>query len=44
MLVTQITIFLQRAVDDVFQLGWQLWIQPHRRRGYPIQDLVEDDA
>ena len=44
MLVAQLAVLLQRAVDDVFQLGWQGRIQPDRRQRRAIHDGVEDHA
>jgi hypothetical protein len=44
MLVAQIAIFLERAVDDVFELGGKPGIETHRGRGCAVQDLVENDS
>ena len=32
MLIAQFTIFFQRAIDDVFELGRQIGIQPHAEK------------
>ena len=29
-LIAEFAIFLQRLVDDAFQFGWHIGIQPHR--------------
>src|ERR1019366_2452044 len=39
-----IAIFLQCLVDDVFQLGWYVVIQPHWRCGSRVQNGFEDDS
>ena len=41
-LVTQIAIFFQRLVDDVFELRWQVRIQPDRRDRRAIENRLED--
>ena len=42
-LVTQVAVFLQGFVDDVFKLGRQIWIQPNRRYGSTVEDRFEDE-
>ncbi len=41
-LVAQLAVFLQRLVDDVFQLGRHIGIQPHRREPGAFENGVED--
>jgi len=41
-LITEFSIFLQRPVDDVFQFGWYVGIQPHDRNRCPVQDRIEN--
>src|ERR1022692_1895891 len=41
-LITEFTIFLQRTVDDVFQFGWYVGIQPHGRNRCAVQDRIEN--
>jgi hypothetical protein len=41
-LIAQVPVFLQRLVDDVFQLGRNLAIESNRRRRIGIQYGVED--
>src|SRR5580700_2435198 len=43
-LVAEIAVLLQRLVDDVFQLGWHVGIQPQRWRRYRIQNGFEDES
>ena len=42
-LVTQVAVFLQGFVDDVFKLGRQIWIQPNRRHGSAVEDRFKDE-
>src|SRR5580765_4485885 len=42
MLIPQVAILLERLADDVFQFRWEIWIQPDRRRGRPVQNRLED--
>ena len=44
MLVAQLAVFLQRAVDDIFQLGRQVRIQPDRCQRRAVHDRIEDDS
>ena len=41
-LITQIAVFLQSLVDDLFQLGRHVGIQSHGRNRCPVQDRIED--
>ena len=43
-LVTQLPVFLQRSVDNVFQFGRDVAIKPDRGRRIAIQDFIENDA
>src|SRR5712692_2574238 len=44
MLIAEFAVFLHRPVDDVFELGWQVMVQPHRCHRSPVHDPIEDDA
>jgi hypothetical protein len=41
-LVAQAPVFLQTLVDDSFQFGWHLGIQPHRSHGRTFQNGIKD--
>ena len=41
-LATQVAIFLQRLVDDLFQFGWKLRVYRRRRCGRVLQNLIEN--
>ena len=41
-LVAQVAVFLQRLVNDAFELRRQIRIQPDRRRGQLFQNRIED--
>jgi len=43
-LIAEFPIFLQRTIDDVFQLRWQIRIQPHGSRRSTVHDPVEDHS
>ena len=38
------SVFLQRLVDDSFQFGWHVGIQPHHGRGRRVENGFEDDS
>ena len=44
MLVAQLAVFLQSAVDDVFELGRQVRVQPDRRQRRTVHDRVKDHS
>src|SRR5262249_51002058 len=41
MLIAQVLVLLQSAIDNAFQFGRKIGIQPQRRRGRTFQDSVE---
>jgi hypothetical protein len=41
-LIAQPAVFFQAFVDDLFQPGWQDCVHPERRRGYPVDDGVQN--
>ena len=41
-LVAEVAVLLEQPVDDVFQLGRDLRVEPHGRRRGLVQDRVED--
>jgi hypothetical protein len=43
-LVTEFSIFLQRTVDDVFQFGWHVVIQPYHGHWGTVHDGFADDC
>ena len=42
MLVAQVAIFFERAVNHFFELGRQIRIDAHRRDGFAIEDRIEN--
>src|SRR6266576_2878123 len=42
--VAQDAVFLQSLVDDFFELGRNLRVDPHRRHGWAFQNGVEDHS
>ena len=44
MLVSQLTVFLQRTINDVFELRRQRRVQTDGRNRGAVEDGIEDDA
>src|SRR5882762_3691862 len=42
MLISQVAIFFEGAVDELFEFRWQVGIKPHRRHRASIQDSFEN--
>ena len=43
-LIAKVAVFLQSLVDDFFELGRNLRVDPHRRHGWAFQNGVEDHS
>src|SRR2546422_4434664 len=43
-LIAKIAVFLQRLVDDPFEVNWEVGIQAHRRNGISVKNGVENDS
>src|SRR5437660_277858 len=43
-LVAQLAVFLQRLINDVFEFGWKVRVQPEYRKRLAIQNFVRDHA
>src|SRR5260370_42433386 len=40
-LVAKVTVLFEGLVDDVFEAGRQIWIQPHRRKRRLVKNGIE---